>query len=221
MSTRNGADMHQCFSAKIDAVMKLCGNAGDHVPLDEMLLPMDSVELRRIVNSMNIPEDQRDQEYLWVPEHEIVWRDHGYPKRPSNRGVSAFQAKLRHKLSQSMFSRLPRRAQEVVMLFTMLHQRRGIDGEWTVDVSQGLKRLNTDTPKIDFIGCLTGSCIMWMVKRQRLLVGLEELRFQGMSVCRVPSIEHQGNCVNHDMAGNAFTGPTAFDAFLSVGGACA
>lgn len=149
---------------------------------------------------------------LWPKKHDDAFQSAGLP-RPTPEDLRDFASSIGgHEFKAEQFAKLPLRAQEVIYFHTSLAIRNGDlpASEICIDVSQGIDRTGY---RLDVAPCLTGSSSIYLISRQRLLLGQEALALQGMSRARCQGFR-DGLMLN--LAGNAFNGPCAMASLIAV-----
>ena len=71
-------------------------------------------------------------------------------------------------------------------------------------------------PPREHVGCLSGSSQVWLAHRGRLALGLEALRFMGITLEDEPKANAFGNAFLYNLAGNAFDAGSFLAAFMCL-----
>jgi len=142
-----------------------------------------------------------------------VFKAAGIP-RPTAEDLREFGSSIKgHACHAGQFASFPAWAQEIIFFHTSLAisndaLKPGV--EVCVDVSQNIDRACC---REDVVPCLTGSSAIYLLSRQRLLLGQEALALQGMSRARFEGFKDK--FLQH-LAGDAFNGPCAMAALVAV-----
>ncbi len=155
--------------------------------------------------------------FKWHQNHSILFGK--APRkwsRPRASDLQRFLRQLRSPLAKQFFQYLPLRCKELVYYWSKVYETDKITEEGCLDLSQCGLRMG---PPKGIIACFTGTSMLWLIQRQRLVTGLETLGVQGMTEAFVPHIRDTPDNSLANFGGNSFSEACVSHALLTAGSA--